>query len=746
MADTNVYNNLKVIGNLSTNSLEIDGAYSFPTSDGSNNQLLKTNGAGQLSFIDIEDLAIVSSSFLNGGGLTWNYNSITKKISAQVSLSSFSTSNLSEGSNLYFTNERVDDRVASLIQEGTGLTKAYDDVLNNLTLGVSLSPFSTSNLSEGANLYFTNERVDDRVASLLQPGLVGTGPNSITWQYIDGLNILRPIVSLAPFSTSNLSEGTNLYFTNERVDDRVAALIQDSATITWTYNDLLDTLTGNVTPIPIDIQLDGITVGSRQILDFITGSSGTTYTISDDPIGNKVSIQIDSSSPIAEGSGVGSSVRDGNNNDASGDYSTVSGGEDNSAIGDHSTISGGKLNLLQDQFASIGGGISNIIYGEASTIGGGRENEIGGIFSPSTQAEYSTIGGGLQNIIETDYSTIGGGQANCASGAFGGITHSTIGGGFSNMAIGPASTVAGGYSNLASGLISIVGGGAFNVASGSDSSVLGGSSNIASANRSSILGGNSNTASGVGSIIGGGVDNTASGLYSSILGGECISVTHNYASAIGRNINSVSECTLHVNYLNLYNLPSNAPSETSILVRDNVDGSVKYRNLGGLFSQTASGAAVSNTTTPTSIVGSGVGNLSVPANGFQVGDSFNAVMGGIISTGNGQTVQIQIRSGAVILADTGAVSLPNGLTNRTWDIDVDFTIRALGAAGVASIVSSGFFIYANAGAIQGADFTSINNTTFDTTTSNTLDIIVTWGAANASNSITATHSVLTKVY
>jgi hypothetical protein len=74
------------------------------------------------------------------------------------------TDDLVEGSsNLYFTEERVDDRVSDLINDGTGLTWAYNDAGGLLTGDVSLAPFSTTNLTEGTNLYFTNDRVDDRI-------------------------------------------------------------------------------------------------------------------------------------------------------------------------------------------------------------------------------------------------------------------------------------------------------------------------------------------------------------------------------------------------------------------------------------------------------------------------------------------------------------------------------------------------------------------------------------------------------
>ena len=51
------------------------------------------------------------------------------------SLSSHDTDDLSEGSsNLYYTDERVDDRVSSLLVASEGLDVVYDDLNGTLTL------------------------------------------------------------------------------------------------------------------------------------------------------------------------------------------------------------------------------------------------------------------------------------------------------------------------------------------------------------------------------------------------------------------------------------------------------------------------------------------------------------------------------------------------------------------------------------------------------------------------------------
>ena len=167
----------------------------------------------------------------------------------------------------------------------------------------------------------------------------------------------------------------------------------------------------------------------------------------------------------------------------------------------------------------------------------------------------------------------------------------------------------------------------------------------------------------------------------------------------------------------------------------------------GLFGQTAASAPVVNTIVETTILNGGVGTLSVPANGFQVGDSFSAVLSGMLSANNNNTLRIRVKSGAVVLGDTGIITLP-GITNKFFDLYTQFTIRSIGVAGAASIAVSGQFTYSkDAGnAFEGVDFLSINTTTFDTTISNTLDITAEWGAASTGNSISTEIFVLNKIY
>ena len=168
----------------------------------------------------------------------------------------------------------------------------------------------------------------------------------------------------------------------------------------------------------------------------------------------------------------------------------------------------------------------------------------------------------------------------------------------------------------------------------------------------------------------------------------------------------------------------------------------------GLFAQTADSVPVTGTTAETTIINGGVGTLTVPANGFVVGDSFRVVLAGVMDAANNQTIRVRVKAGSIVLLDSGVQGLTSAITNDIWTLNIDFTIRQIGAASVASIASIGRFSYAktNNGTVEGFGFNTVNSTTFDTTINNTLDITVQWGSNNARNSIYSDVFTLNKTY
>jgi hypothetical protein len=167
----------------------------------------------------------------------------------------------------------------------------------------------------------------------------------------------------------------------------------------------------------------------------------------------------------------------------------------------------------------------------------------------------------------------------------------------------------------------------------------------------------------------------------------------------------------------------------------------------GLYTQTASSTPVTNTTTETSLLDGGLGTLTVPANGFKVGDSFHAILTGHVSSVNNHTLRIRIKTDGIVLADTGVITMA-GATGRHWKLEVYFTVRTLGASGVASIAAGGTFMYTKNASnnFEGTNFSTETITGFDTTISNTLAITAQWGTANTGDSIYSEIFTLNKTF
>lgn len=215
---------------------------------------------------------------------------------------------------------------------------------------------------------------------------------------------------------------------------------------------------------------------------------------------------------------------------------------------------------------------------------------------------------------------------------------------------------------------------------------------------------------------------------------------------------TIFQSGLTANTLNISSTPSTDETNSKVLVRNTTTGNIEERtiplaNVYGLYSQTGNATPISATTSETTLINGGVGSLEIPANIFQVGDSFRVLMGGIINAGNNEDIQIRIKSGSVTLADSGMQNLV-GSTNDIWMLEINFVIRATGGTGTAEIVTLGnFTTYKSSNnTATGFAFNTVNNTTFDTTTSNTLDITAQWDTASVSNSIYSDIFTLRKIY
>jgi hypothetical protein len=299
--------------------------------------------------------------------------------------------------------------------------------------------------------------------------------------------------------------------------------------------------------------------------------------------------------------------------------------------------------------------------------------------------------------------------------------------------------------NLASGTNAVVGGGCSNTSSSNFSAVVGGQNNTVSGVFSNVSGGCSNLVSGCCSVISGGSQNTVNSNHSAIIGGSS-NHTCGFACSVivGSNLCATQACTTFMNCASVNNLTEGCFVCTG---SNKVLTNASFTPLRGLFSQTANSTPITATTVEGTLIDGGVGTLTVPANGFAVGDSFMANLGGVMSARNNDTITIRVKSGSVVLAQSAAFVLPN-INNQVWQLSVWFTIRTLGAATVASIVTLGemHILKLASGTQEGFAFNTINNTTFNTTISNTLDITAQWSSNSATNSIYSDLFMLTKTY
>ena len=150
----------------------------------------------------------------------------------------------------------------------------------------------------------------------------------------------------------------------------------------------------------------------------------------------------------------------------------------------------------------------------------------------------------------------------------------------------------------------------------------------------------------------------------------------------------------------------------------------------GIFTATAD-AVVSNTTSFSTLVGSGVGSMTFPASSLVAGDTFRLKLHGARSMGFATNIIIDIVLGGVVL-ETHTV----GSGNANWTIESEIVVRSIGVAG--SVQYGGAF---NESKLHS---TSVVDTTNGLGTA--LVVRARFQVADPSNSITSKIVSLTKIF
>ncbi len=157
-----------------------------------------------------------------------------------------------------------------------------------------------------------------------------------------------------------------------------------------------------------------------------------------------------------------------------------------------------------------------------------------------------------------------------------------------------------------------------------------------------------------------------------------------------------------------------------------------------LFAATAD-KTIANTTTETTLFGSGVGSLTLPANFFVAGRSVRVNLYGYIAGVTTPNIRLRARLGGTQVCDTGAIasvltlSVVEGLL-----LTAIITCRSTGSSG--TVIGQVYWeIDGNTG-FQGSETNA--TTTVNTTASQALDVTWEWGTASASNTLTITNATV----
>jgi hypothetical protein len=200
--------------------------------------LIITGGGLQIKEL-IDDT--VAALIKNGTGITWTYNDAANTLTGNFT---GTTTVVPEGSNLYYTQGRFDSAFAAKsttnLAEGTNLY--FTEARGNANFATNLAASDTNDLAEGStNLYYTNARARTALSVTAGTGLsydnttgvfnLAAIPNASLTN--SSITINGQAVSLGgsvTLTTTNIAEGTNLYWTEARGNSNFATNLAASTT------------------------------------------------------------------------------------------------------------------------------------------------------------------------------------------------------------------------------------------------------------------------------------------------------------------------------------------------------------------------------------------------------------------------------------------------------------------------------------------------------------------------------------
>ena len=276
--------------------------------------------------------------------------------------------------------------------------KAYVDAQVATKDALSELSGDSDDITEGStNIFFTNARADARIANAIkdEDNMASDSATHVPSQQSVKAFVAAQIATKD--NTDEITEGSsNLYFTNERVDDRVSSLLTAGSNISLTYDDAAGTLTiagqqGDITSVVAGSGLTGGATSGDATLNVI-GGDGITANANDIALSSTVA-----GDGLAYSSGVVSVNVDDSSIETDSDTLQVkAGGVTNAMLA--GSIAAGKL----------AGSIGNSLLSNSSITIDGQAVSLGGSVTTTntqlTSEQVEDIVGGMLDGTETGIS------------------------------------------------------------------------------------------------------------------------------------------------------------------------------------------------------------------------------------------------------------------------------------------------------------------------------------------------------
>ena len=320
------------------------------------------NGAlSGTGFLDEDDFATDSNVAVA------SQQSIKAYVATQIATKD-NTDEMTEGStNLYHTNERVDDRVNSLLQEGTGISLTYDDAAGTLTVA--------------------NTNSADITGVTAGDGLSGGGTSGAVSLAVDLNELTAASVDIANDSVAIIDASDNSS-KKESFADIATAMAGTGITAT---NGVLSTTVGDITSVVAGSGLTGGGTSGDATLNVI-GGDGITANADDIALSSTVA-----GDGLAHASGVLSVNVDDSSIETSSDTLRVK------ASGVTNDMLAGSINE-----GKLAGSISNAKLANSSITIDGSAVALGGSITTTntqlTQEQVEDFVGGMLDGTETGIS------------------------------------------------------------------------------------------------------------------------------------------------------------------------------------------------------------------------------------------------------------------------------------------------------------------------------------------------------